>query len=61
MKLSGDFYIVEIEKSETHTQFIILPGDQEGDPRVNYAEDAKYNKKVRLLKCVVADVLEAQS
>jgi len=60
VKLSGDFYIIETVRSEHHTAYQILPGGQEGDPRVNYAEEAEYNSKVRLLKCVVVDVLEAK-
>ena len=60
MKLPEEFYIIETTMSESYASYSIYPVDQPGDPRVNFREAAQYNKKVRLLRCQVVEVMEEQ-
>jgi hypothetical protein len=57
MRIEGEFYLLETEKSDTFSTYTIFPADQPGDPRENYADQIKFNKRVRLLRCVVTETV----
>jgi hypothetical protein len=60
MKLPSEFMLLEVEKSDTFSVWTVFNPADPGDPRVNFRDEARYNKKVRLLRCTIVEVLEEQ-